>query len=69
MLMDMNLCKTFFERVKLIKILKSMTLVENGQCFPSSKKNIYLRITMEQSRLSALAMQVFKKNYNKYTKL
>lgn len=54
-----NLCNTFSESVKLLKILCTlpMTTVESERCFSTLKRiKTFLRNTMGQERLSALAM-------------
>lgn len=66
--LDMNLCETFSESVKLIKILCTipMTTAESERCFSTLKRiKTFLRNTMEQSRLSALAMLSIEKSFIK----
>ena len=59
MIYTLNLTSTFSEVVKLLKILITtpMTTAESERCFSSLKRiKIFLRSTMKNDRLTALAM-------------
>lgn len=63
-----NLCETFSESVKLLKILCTlpMTTVEPERCFSTLKRiKTFLRNTKGQERLSALAMLSIEKSFIK----
>lgn len=60
-----NLCEPFSECIKLLKILCTlpMTTVESERCFSSLKRiKTFLRNTMDQDRLCALAMLSIEKS-------
>lgn len=64
LLLNMNLSETFSETVKLLNILCTlpMTTVESERCFSTLKRiKTFLRNTMGQSRLCALAMLSIEK--------
>ncbi|KAK4886466.1 hypothetical protein RN001_002737 [Aquatica leii] len=60
-----NLCETFSESVKFLKLLCTlpMTTVESERCFSTLKRiKTFLRNTMSQERLCALAMLSMEKS-------
>ena len=60
-----NLCETFSETVKLIKIIVTtpMSTAESERCFSTLKRiKTFLRNTMNEDRLNALAMMSINKN-------
>lgn len=66
LLLEMNLGETFSESVKLLEILCTipMTTVESERCFSTLKRiKTFLRNTMGESRLSALAMLSIEKPF------
>lgn len=63
---DNNLCATFSECVKLLKVLLTMPMstAEAERCFSTLKRvKTFLRNTMSQDRLSALAMLSIEREF------